>query len=252
MSICLKTLFQRHAIIILALSFVFSCSSCDSISRTGSVKATALFSGKELELPISNTANWGDYAAREGLTFKSGKPLKKLSTELLDQGASLFSADAYSLEVILFHNLNDSGTADDYCIRLLDTDGINSTYVFSGLKAEVTTDQTAIFSMLIPIHLFSDKRINQSIVAEINLGAEYETLAYWGDDLEIQNILDLFYSFYKECGWYDLEKGDDYFIIKGYKPGLAVRSDEGLELPSPVKVKFVKHVNLVYFIIDRA
>jgi hypothetical protein len=251
MSVSKRPMFHRFAIVLLALALIsLFITSCDGMSRTGSVKATALLSGKVLELPMRNTADWGGYNAWGGLTFKSRTSMRELSPELTDHGGSLYPANDSSSHVMLFHTSNDNGTSDDYCIRLISADGTNSTYIFSGMEAKVTTEQDAFFSMLLPIHLISDERINKSIVAEINLGAEYETLEYSGEKIEVQNVLNVFYSFYEDSGWYNLEKGDDYFLIKGYKPDASIRSEKALDLPSPIKVSFVKHVNVVYFVVS--
>jgi hypothetical protein len=208
------------------------------MSKTDSIEALALFSGESLRLPISNKRNTGDFLAYGGSAFKTNILFKELAEQITTGKITKLSEYAKIHEnFILFHIKKDDGTADDYCIRLLSESDNESCYIISGMEAQILYDKKNRFSMIIPVYLISDDRINFSIVTDLSEGIEYQTTGSFED----------FYDFYEATGWYELEKGDNFFIIKGYKKEPV---SEKFILPAPLKIKFTEKDEQKYFMVE--
>lgn len=131
----------------------------------------------------------------------------------------------------------DNKAKDYYCIYYV---GGNK-YYLSDMCGTLTLDFPEIElknrrqSILLPIHLIDDKRIEPHGL-HFDVNVEYET----------SHDMDEYYEFYNDSGWYDLEKGEDYIIINGYKDEEKVLSfydsqippTRYLEFKTPLKVQF--------------
>ncbi len=87
--------------------------------------------------------------------------------------------------------------------------------------------------ILIPYHLICEEK---NTMEDFDLGAEYKT------KFSVEN----FFDYYRDSGWYDVERGTDYLIINGYINEEKVLSlNNELKMPLrhmkfwlPIKIQF--------------
>lgn len=211
------------------LSIILLCS-CNS-DNCKSIQKDALFSKNILSLPIPYK-----YAGAGPHLYQIDLSIEEMYNKI-EKDESL-SLKAVNNNIFIMKD-NDGKTKDYYCILYR---GGNQ-YYFSDMCGTLTLYddlpevefKDRYQSILLPIHLIDDEKISKDDLG-FNVLVEYET----------KYNMDEYYDFYNDSGWYDVEKGEDYIIINGYKDEEKVLSlhdsqippTRHLEFKTPLKIQF--------------
>lgn len=135
----------------------------------------------------------------------------QLEQEIRDHGAGITSQTADS-GLLLYRENKDKNYEDILYLYELDTAEDRRTYVFGEMQIEVVYDivdeQPQSFRILAPRHLLGDRRLTFAGDAQpMYLRVAYETTAG----------IDAYFDFYERTRVYDIEKGEDRLLFKGYR-----------------------------------
>lgn len=221
----IKKILKMVLIIVFICGIGLSCIACSDISKYDTIGLKAFYSENVINLPIKAKSVSMGANASGYIIFSSKQTLDELNS-IIDEGVadvdtSMYKADkdlTYSGDAITITKNNGNGTKDYYSIICYSRAKDNYGYIFTSMRNKIIyandNNEKESFDMLLPLHYMYKYEVNRSDSKYMTV--EYPTTA----------TLDDLYEFYLDSGWLNVEKNTDSILIKGYKGGLEVKTDD--------------------------
>lgn len=202
-----------------AMCCLFGCG-CTGTRKIVSLQSKGLYSGNEISFPIKSSSAHLGYSFYGMTTFYSKQNPDKLCELIEESNSDLILRKYHDMgwgkgDTIFIERDNGNGTKDYFSIILLTRNAKGYWYECNPLRAEIAyaiVDGGVItFDLLLPVHLIPQY--------------DYTKAFYLDVEYEIKGSPDEFYDFYEQSGWFDLEKDETGFTIKGFRPGPEIKND---------------------------
>lgn len=183
---------------------VLLLSGCDGGGYTKEIQTIFQPTGEILKIAFYSPKSFeGDFHFSGTYPFKS----ENSPAEMLEKMQKYNDFHGEVVNDCIFITQERDGQKECFCINRRGEDW----YQFSGMKGTLVTDvqkdgEKTVQAFLLPVHLLADERITCGLFFETYPKVEYG--AYAG--------IDAFYDFYRESGWYTVEKTEDTLTLTAY------------------------------------
>lgn len=209
----------KIAAVCLAALCVLCGTGCDGSRKVKEMVSVGLYSGEEIVFPIeSNRAFLG--AGHGIVSFHSKQDPDVLRERIESRGVAEVSAFQRSSgawgdgdSLVLLRRQGD-GTSDHFSLLVTSHTQEGFFYILNPMGAKIgyagEGEDRKSFALLLPLHLMRKYDAWESFYMDV----EYET----------SGSPDVFFDFYSQSGWFNLQKEENGFLVRGFRPGVRVRN----------------------------